>query len=162
VLAQAEGRACVSGIECQSGSCDGTCQPRPCSAPQGCRCELQENTQYAFCGASEIRDVATELCAASGMHLAYAAAPLAHGWLRSTAGEEGIQGPFWLGADDLASEGVWQWGQDGAVDLASELWDENEQRGGTADNCLSMTRDGHWDDVSCALAQPFVCEAPTL
>jgi hypothetical protein len=95
------------------------------------------------------------------MHLAHADDAVAHGWLRSSAGEEGIQAAFWLGADDFVSEGTWQWVQGGgAVDLASELWDENQQRGGAAENCMEMTRDGHWDDVTCTFTLPFVCEAP--
>jgi hypothetical protein len=90
------------------------------------------------------------------MHLANAREPLTHGWLRSSAGREGIQAAFWLGADDLASEGTWSWAEGGgAVDLASELWDEREARGGTNENCLAMTREGHRDDVACTLTQPF-------
>jgi hypothetical protein len=161
VLARPDGQACSSAIECQSGSCDGICQPRPCTPPAGCTCELRETTQHAFCEAAQTQAAAAALCAASGMHLANAQSPIAHGWLRSTAGEAGLQAAFWLGADDLVSEGAWQWAQGGgAVDLASELWDENELRGGVDENCMAMTRDGHWDDVSCALALPFACEAP--
>jgi hypothetical protein len=161
VLSQPDGLACSSAIECQSGSCDGTCQPRPCTPPAGCSCGLLESTQYAFCEGAQTQSAAAESCAAAGMHLAHAYDPIAHGWLRSSAGEEGIQGAFWLGADDLASEGSWFWARDaGAVDLVSELWDENELRGGTDENCMAMTRDGHWDDVACTLTLPFACEAP--
>jgi hypothetical protein len=161
VLSQPDGVACSSASECQSGSCDGTCQPRPCTPPAGCSCGLLESTQYAFCEAAQTRDEAAASCAAAGMHLSNAYDPIAHGWLRSSAGEEGIQAAFWLGADDLGSEGSWFWAQDGgAVDLASELWAENELRGGTDENCMAMTRDGHWDDVACALTLPFACEAP--
>jgi hypothetical protein len=96
------------------------------------------------------------------MHLAYAEDRIAHGWLRTTAIEEGIQAAFWLGADDLLAEDSWRWVEGGgAVDLASELWDGNEQRGGTAENCMAMTRDGRWDDVACTLSLPSVCEAPS-
>ncbi len=159
-LAHPEGRACSSASECQSGSCDVTCQPRACQAPEGCSCVLRENTQYAVCEGAQIQNVAAELCTASGMHITHAIDPIAHGWLRATASDEGIQAEFWLGADDLASEGVYQWlAGGGAVDLQSELWDRNQQRGGTAENCLAMTRDGHWDDVDCARTLPFVCEA---
>jgi hypothetical protein len=161
VLAKQEGQACSSAIECQSGSCNGTCQPRACTPAAGCSCGLLQSTQYAFCRAAQTRAAAALLCTASGMHLAYAEDPIVHGWLRTTAAEEGIQAELWLGADDLASEGSWQWVDGGgAVDLASELWDENAQSGGTAENCLALTRDGHWDDVSCTLALPFACEAP--
>lgn len=161
VLARPEGQACSSAIECQSGSCDGNCQPRPCAPPAGCTCGLFDDKQYAFCGGAQPRVGAASACAASGMHLANARDPIAHGWLRSSAGEEGIQAAFWLGADDLASEGTWQWPQGGGpVDLASELWDPNELRGDAAENCMAMTRDGHWDDVDCSLTLPFVCETP--
>lgn len=159
-LAHPDGRACSSASECQSGRCSTTCQPRACTAPEGCSCVLRENAQYAVCEAAQTQNVASELCTASGMHLAHAIDPLAHGWLRATASDEGIQAEFWLGADDLASEGAYQWvAGGGAVDLESELW-TNQQSGGTAENCLAMTRDGHWDDVNCALALPFVCEEP--
>lgn len=161
VLAQPDGRPCSSALECQSGSCAGSCQPRACAAPAGCSCGLREQAQYAFCAAAQPQSAAAEQCAASGMHLATAEDPIAHGWLRTSTAREGIQSAFWLGADDLVSEGVWTWAQGaGAVDLASELWDENELRGGADENCMAMTRDGHWDDVACELALPFVCEAP--
>lgn len=95
------------------------------------------------------------------MQLVNARDPIAHGWLRTSAGKEGIQAAFWLGADDLVSEGTWQWPEGGGpVDLVSELWDANELRGGAAENCMAMTRDGHWDDVDCSLTLPFACEAP--
>lgn len=160
-LAHPDGRSCSTASECQSGSCSGTCQARACQAPEGCGCVLREGTQYAICEGAQTQNVANELCTASGMHLAHAIDPLAHGWLRSTASDEGIQAEFWLGADDIVSEGVFEWvANAGPVDLASQLWDRNQQRGGTAENCVAMTRDGHWDDVNCALTLPFVCEAP--
>lgn len=161
VLALPDGQACELALDCQSGRCDGTCQPRPCAAPEGCACELHEDTQYAFCEVAQPQPAALAACAASGMHLANALDPIAHGWLRNSAGREGIQAAFWLGADDLVSEDDWQWAAGaGPVDLNSELWDGNEQRGGTAENCLAMTRNGQWDDVDCTRALPFACEAP--
>jgi hypothetical protein len=159
VVALPDGAACGSALECQSGSCAGTCQPRPCAAPEGCICALLASTQYAFCGAAQTETVAAARCSAAGMHLAYAHDPVTHGWLRSTASEEGVESAFWLGADDL-SAGVWQWGDGSVVDLASELWVPSAQRGGVGEDCLALTRDGLWDDVSCALTLPFVCEAP--
>jgi hypothetical protein len=161
-LARPDGQACTSASECQSGLCNVTCQPRVCQAPANCTCVLRENVQYAVCEGAQTQSAASELCAASGMHLAHAIDVVAHGWLRSTASDEGIQAEFWLGADDLVAEGVYQWVQGGgAVDLESALWDGNQLRGGTAENCLAMTRDGQWDDVDCALPLPFVCEAPS-
>jgi len=161
VLALPDGQACSSAIECQSGICDGLCQPRACAAPAGCTCRLFEDTQYAFCQGAQQQPAAGAACGASGMHLANARDAVAHGWLRNSAGREGIQAAFWLGADDALAEGVWQWAQGGGVvDLASELWDENELRGGVDENCMAMTRNGHWDDVACSLTLPFACEAP--
>jgi hypothetical protein len=159
VLALPDGQPCRSAIDCQSASCEGTCQPRVCTAPAGCSCELHETTQFAFCGAAQTQAQAAAVCSAAGMHLANAFDPITHGWLRSSAGKSGIQAAFWLGADDLLSEGSWQWAAGaGLVDLASELWDRNEVRNGPGENCMEMTRDGHWEDVLCTLAQPFVCE----
>lgn len=161
VLALPDGEACSLPDQCQSGICDTTCQPRPCPAPAGCTCALLETTQRAFCRSAQTQADAAAQCEAAGMYLAWALDPVENGWLRSTAGTQGIQASFWLGADDLVSEGSWQWVQGGGpVDLASRLWDNNELHGSTAENCLSMTRAGTWDDVDCTLALPFVCEAP--
>jgi hypothetical protein len=56
-------------------------------------------------------------------------------------------------------EGTWQWvEQGGPVDLASRLWDPPQNRGGAAENCLQMTRDGHWDDAPCTSQLPFACQ----
>jgi len=160
VLALPDGQACGAAIECQSGSCDGSCQARTCTAPAGCGCRLLESTQYAFCEAAQTQPAAAATCAGVGMHLANAFDPVVHGWLRSNADQAGIQAEFWLGGDDLVSEGNFVWAEDGAVDLASELWDRNLPRGGVAENCMEMSRDGRWDDADCNLTLPFVCETP--
>ncbi len=69
--------------------------------------------------------------------------------------------PHWLGASDLEVEGSWRW-----VTGESLLWtswgigEPNDQDG--AEDCLEINHGGNglWNDISCNLSRPFVCERP--
>ena len=61
----------------------------------------------------------------------------------------------WLGITDAAAEGTW-------VTVLGTVqtffrWGENQPNGGTAENCAFLAN-AVWQDVSCALSKPYVCE----
>jgi hypothetical protein len=73
----------------------------------------------------------------------------------------------WLGASDVAVDGVWIW--DDAVQFWSggsggmpvnglfELWGSGEPNNDGNEDCGEM-RAADWNDVGCGDVQPFVCE----
>jgi len=74
----------------------------------------------------------------------------------------------WLGATDVASEGVWRWitGEiflSGAQPISYANFAVGEPNNNyfgrrSAENCLVMTQAGTWNDVPCALTLAFFCQ----
>lgn len=66
---------------------------------------------------------------------------------------------FWIGLNDLLTEGVWQW-YDTDVNATYYDWYHGEPNQGTAANCVSV-RDDHafkWIDDPCNLRWKALCE----
>jgi len=69
----------------------------------------------------------------------------------------------WIGLNDRATEGVWQWV--GLAPFVYDHWDEGEPNdgSGSGEDCgvIMMTagRMSEWDDRPCDGPRPFVCES---
>lgn len=67
------------------------------------------------------------------------------------------RGSLWIGASDAKREGEWRW-------LSKEVWFfENFEVGrpdniGGVEHCLSKQESGLWNDLSCDVKLPYVCE----
>lgn len=79
----------------------------------------------------------------------------------------------WIGANDIASEGVWRWvtGPEAgtqfwsgnfsgtSVNDAYTNWDTGEPNNSDGDeDCGQFWEDGHWNDIGCNTTRPFVVE----
>lgn len=63
----------------------------------------------------------------------------------------------WIGADDLQTEGSFQW-QDGSEWGVFENWfGSNPDNDNGQQHCVVMRPDGSWDDRACTVTQPAVC-----
>ena len=69
---------------------------------------------------------------------------------------------IWVGANDLAVDGVWVW-EDGIAWGSYTGWatDSSEPNGGSSENCVMMYKSenpGLWNDASCSAMLHFVCK----
>ena len=69
----------------------------------------------------------------------------------------------WIGANDIAVEGVWREGSDPSSPLVSYFnWHDNEpNNAGPGEDCVEVRDDGLWNDDKCATkTNPYMCETP--
>ena len=69
---------------------------------------------------------------------------------------------IWVGANDLAVDGVWVW-EDGIAWGSYTGWatDSSEPNGGSSENCVMMYKSekpGLWNDASCSALLHNVCK----
>jgi cysteine-rich repeat protein len=65
---------------------------------------------------------------------------------------------FWMGANDIATEGTFLWDDDEPFHFKN--FREGEPNGDASENCVHMLdADGSWNDLSCVTSPlPYVCE----
>ena len=62
----------------------------------------------------------------------------------------------WVGLNDVASEGNWEWSDGSAYDY--EIWPDTEPNGGTNENCVHFRTTFDWNDLPCTSTRNnFVC-----
>ncbi len=69
---------------------------------------------------------------------------------------------MWIGANDLTTEGTYEWGLDSGDLVVYESWYGNEPAGGAEENCALMDAQSNfeWHDYGCETAtDPYpLCE----
>ena len=69
---------------------------------------------------------------------------------------------MWLGASDIAEEGVFIWNRSKKkIDDIYTAWKRGEPNGNVNESCLSIqmyTRAYKWNDLPCNTARPYLCE----
>uniref|UniRef100_A0AC35G721 C-type lectin domain-containing protein n=1 Tax=Panagrolaimus sp. PS1159 TaxID=55785 RepID=A0AC35G721_9BILA len=64
---------------------------------------------------------------------------------------------FWIGANSLEVQNIWEWTDGSAFDLKD--WKKGEPRNGTDLRCVAaIMKDGYWKAESCFKQKPFICE----
>ncbi|XP_015422979.1 PREDICTED: C-type lectin domain family 17, member A isoform X2 [Myotis davidii] len=63
---------------------------------------------------------------------------------------------YWLGLSDREQEGDWKWLDGSPVTLS--FWEPEEPNNLNDEDCVSMTRQGTWNDLSCNKATYWICE----
>lgn len=66
---------------------------------------------------------------------------------------------IWLGGNDIAAEGQWQW-TDG-TEYKFSAWNSGEPDGGTKQDCILWFPHGNWVDDYCYEKRHFICERPS-
>ncbi|MBN2671287.1 MAG: hypothetical protein JXX29_06425 [Deltaproteobacteria bacterium] len=170
------------GTICNDGLCNGVyeCQDGQCGNPADCRpqCDgecvevpLEEKT-YVVCNCNVRWDEAAAYCRADkDRKLVHMNDYAENDLVTSFLDELGIT-DAWIGANDLTTEGKWQWqaytknngklfwvgGADGRRHYTSVVrWAEGEPDSG---HCGALSADGTWHGESCETTRGFVCEAP--
>ncbi|MBW2522581.1 MAG: DUF4215 domain-containing protein [Deltaproteobacteria bacterium] len=72
-----------------------------------------------------------------------------------------IGGDTWIGGNDIAVEGTFEWSN--GEPWSNPIWDSGEPNGGTNENCVEMEEhtfgsNDSFNDSSCAGAQDYLCE----
>lgn len=119
---------------------------------------------YLFCKVAIGWEKAEAICVARGRHLVTVDDALENQWLLSTATSLfGTADYFWLGANDLASEGSWVWSSGTA--LSYTKWGPGEPNNSNNEDCAELRltnfsglKPGDWNDSACTDPKYFICE----
>ena len=109
------------------------------------------------CTSATTWTTADAACTAFGLQLATVHDAATNGAYRDI-GYRSFGGAFWLGLTDRASEGVWAWVDDSAVDFTQ--WWSGEPNDSGGEDCAGINYGdwGWWNDYNCGSSLPFVCE----
>lgn len=126
----------------------------------GCwNCTDGGNPDYLMCLDAVPFAVARDICEVFGAHLVTI----------DNAAENSLVGNlswsvhptrYWIGANDLIQENVWEW-VDGSPVIYS-AWAPGEPNNSGGEDCvhINWSAIGAWNDLPCGHDQPFVCEFP--
>ena len=69
----------------------------------------------------------------------------------------GFSGNFWIGYNDIASEGTFGWSSGAPAAFAS--WNSGEPNDSSNEDCTEFRLGGNnWNDLNCGAAKAFICE----
>ncbi len=127
-----------------------------------CDLEQFEGHAYWFCPSYLAWSDARDACEALGADLAsvhdLAGDQFLRGHLPSDGGS--FRDRFWLGGNDIAVEGTFEWTDDTPWDYSA--WSPGEpNNAGMGQDCMGIRTDfPGWNDAPCTTSIPFVCRAP--
>jgi hypothetical protein len=121
---------------------------------------------YWFCGTPRTWSAARARCQSVGMDLVRIDDAAENQFVWEHASDD-----WWLGANDLATEGTWVWSIQGsqfwsgsangtAVGGLYSNWKNDQPNDLGNEDCAQFTSGGKWRDDSCADTEPYVCEYP--
>lgn len=138
---------CPGGAGCTDGLCN---------APVGCTTAHFEGHAYYLCTEETTWEEARARCQVSGTDLALVQSAAENSWLASQLAQ-----PSWLGLNDRATEGQWNWVSPGGGESGEAVAFANWQPGGPDNcglvvggifgeqDCGRMSPDGIWNDSDC-------------
>ncbi len=103
---------------------------------------------------------ADAFCQDAGGHLATVRTQAQQDYLRTWLGTV-VPYRVWIGANDLQTEGVWEWGYDTGDLVVYNSWGVGEEPdGGTQENCASLHNENnyYWADYHCDDFHVPLCE----
>jgi hypothetical protein len=119
-----------------------------------------EGAAFELCAQPTPWVEAAAMCAAKGGALARLDSPAQASALYAAARRQ-VDGPWWIGLSDRATEGTFAWA-DGAP-LAATAWARGEpDLEGCNQDCVAFQdgADGRWHDTHCGQPAPFICRLP--
>lgn len=152
--------ACPGDLRCVNGRCtrgsgaepDASTGPVVC--PPGYVSSPATGSSYRIVGAAVPQAAAVDDCADDGAHT-YLAIP--DDLAESTTLDALATNDAWLGITDAAMEGVWLTVRGTPQTFFRWASTPAQPDGGPAESC-AFIRDGVWQDVSCTLLRPYICE----
>ncbi|XP_009814178.2 C-type lectin domain family 17, member A-like [Gavia stellata] len=112
-------------------------------------------TCYFFSTTTKPWLAAKDFCTDFNAHLAIVDSELENKFLANHIMDNQI---FWLGLTDMDKEGDWQWVDGRSLSLS--FWNSGEPNnvGHHGEDCATIYSSGHWNDATCSLAEPWICE----
>jgi hypothetical protein len=123
-----------------------------------CNVEYYDGDTYLYCTSGLAWTDAEASCASFGYHLLTIDDRAENIWNDNTA-DAYSTGKWWMGLNDIASEGTWVW-SDGTP-LSYTNWHSGEPNdGGGNEDCGQLNRftDETWNDEPCSSAFAYICE----
>jgi hypothetical protein len=135
------------------------------SPETGCTATSFAGHDYWFCPTERSWASARSKCETAGSNLVRIDSTAENDFVRA-----GISGELWIGANDLAVEGVWRWtfgnsqfwaGDDNGTPTAGlfNRWDSSQPNNLGGEDCAQMQPDGEWLDDDCNDTERYVCES---
>jgi large repetitive protein len=123
-----------------------------------CAVEYNGSSTYMFCNLARNWNTADAYCDTYGYDLLTIDNATENAWADSTA-DTYSTGKWWVGLNDISSEGTWVWDDGTAVSYTNWHSGEPNNSGGNED-CVQLNRftDQSWNDEPCGSAFRFVCE----
>ncbi|XP_066304554.1 lymphocyte antigen 75-like [Branchiostoma lanceolatum] len=129
-----------------SSACAQTCPDGWLSYRQSC---------YIIVGTSKTWQQARAACQTLQADLASLATGLEQVWI-------GIQIPningHWIGLHDMSQEGSWQWTDGTPYSSTFTSWNPGEPNNVGDEDCVEVLQGGGWNDHSCSVSRPYICE----
>ncbi|CAD6193466.1 unnamed protein product [Caenorhabditis auriculariae] len=122
----------------------------------------QFNRCYQYFTAPAEFEFADEQCSNLGGHLASVTNGQENALINANAAQafqKSNYTDFWIGANDLATPGQWQW-TDGS-NFAYSNWGPSQPQDGS-DCATQQVSDGSWSTLGCTVYRPYVCVTPPL
>ncbi len=131
---------------------------------EACPCTLRrrEGGVYLFCESGANFDGAEAACAARGYHLATVEGTAEADWLFASVRSDASTRQWWIGYNDVVTEGAFVWTSGSASAFTYWLSGEPSNTGGSGgEDCveLNLFDNPRWNDSRCSDSNYFVCEA---
>jgi hypothetical protein len=152
---------CEDGID---QDCDGLDEGCCVSPKPDCDALVYETSCYLFCRDSKDWEDARDFCFADGGHLLTVNDADEEAWADATVDVldvmHGIVGSYWwIGFNDRAVEGVWEWVDGTPVSYTD--WYAGEPNNVGNEDCAQIDQFDPflgWNDQSCAAINRYICE----
>jgi len=170
--------AAIDILDGVDNDCSGYIDDDPDYWPADCDIVYYSPSVYLICGAPNYDwATAASFCASYGYHLAVLNDSTEVAYVNSWAIVHGGSDRFWIGLNDIDSDGTFVWEADGSeptypldVPGASVTaysywpWDVGEPHDDGDEDCVEMATESDmsdmaWNDVECGNDQNWICEA---
>lgn len=155
--------------------CTGLLDDDPCPA---CASDDSLGSTYLFCRTEADYATAKTECGNRGATLVKLESAAQATALTMRAKDYlGTEQGYWLGLDDLTTEGEWVWSDASSLGTANAVsnvfdcdtaqtgdhycnWGDEQPNDDGGEDCVSVRASGTWNDLSCSYAFPFICQVP--
>lgn len=139
--------------------CDGVIDSGACN----CDLEVYDGRDYWFCSTPLDQAAAVADCASWGAALVSISDSAENSFLTTTALAYGWYGGglnemAWIGFNDAAVEGTFEWVSGEAVSYRN--WSSGEPNDQGGEDCVCLNYTGMWNDYPCTGTFPYICEGP--